>query len=320
MDSFFSGIIDCVARPSTSDTPVRVLRKSPSESPKCISSTDAADDLPLSSQSVATDTDSDTASLQAPPEHVRSVSSAASLSRLIVPVSSVLTAEGIILGNDRLCGTCGDCAACYDAPADDDAASAISAESIDDGIRRQFEAAFATFLYKNPSFTSMSHTTLQKLRSKLLKESARNVKAEAELRYQLADLREAKRDRELELQRELLVVTRAKAAREAELILRIQKTRRASMLLEGQLAEARGSSSPIPEADVAALSSPGAAAPWLDLGLTTPPTSPSMVGGDSYEDFKKEIQKNKMEQAHILAEMEKLKMQIAEEAVHATTP
>ena len=39
MDSLISGIIDCVARPSTTDTPVRVIRKSASESPTCISST-----------------------------------------------------------------------------------------------------------------------------------------------------------------------------------------------------------------------------------------------------------------------------------------
>eukprot|EP00585_Thalassiosira_rotula_P003757 CAMPEP_0196153126 /NCGR_PEP_ID=MMETSP0910-20130528/36631_1 /TAXON_ID=49265 /ORGANISM="Thalassiosira rotula, Strain GSO102" /LENGTH=40 /DNA_ID= /DNA_START= /DNA_END= /DNA_ORIENTATION= len=37
-----------------------------------------------------------------------------------------------------------------------------SSETIDNGVVRQFEAAFATFLYKNPAFTSMSHTNIQK--------------------------------------------------------------------------------------------------------------------------------------------------------------
>ena len=39
MDSLLSGIIDCVARPSTTDTPVRVIRKTASESPTCVSTT-----------------------------------------------------------------------------------------------------------------------------------------------------------------------------------------------------------------------------------------------------------------------------------------
>lgn len=308
MDSLISGIIDCVARPSTTDSPVRVIRKSASESPTCVS----ADPCMTSSESALhlgqhADSDSESSStIPAPPSNLRSVSSS-SLSRLMVPgseghmpLNSVLTAEGIIMGDDRNY-TCGDCTACYDANGDD---GTISSESIDTAVVRQFEAAFATFLYKNPAFTSMSHTTLQKLRSKLLKESAKNIRVESELRQQLQDFREGKRNREFELQRELLVVTRAKATREAELIVQIQKTRRASMMIDKKM----GNTSPLAAANSALynMSSP------VDL------TCPTNVGSDSFEEFKREIQKNKMEQAHILAEMEKIKMQIAQESVYGT--
>lgn len=217
------------------------------------------------------------------------------------PINSVLTAEGIIMGDERgyPCGTCGDCTACYEANGDD---GTIASESIDNSVIRQFEAAFATFLYKNPAFNSMSHTTLRKLRSKLLKESAKNIKVEAELRKQLAHLRDAKRNRELELQRELLVVTRAKAAREADLLVQIQRTRQSSMNLERTMRE------------------PPAATSWFGSGSGSSPTEtpPMITGSESFEEFQKEIMKNKMEQAHILAEMEKIKMKIAEESMNGT--
>lgn len=305
MDSLINGIIDCVARPSTTDSPVRVIRKSASESPTCVS----ADPGMASSGSevhlgqLGGDSDSESSShLPTPPSHMRNVSSS-SLSRLMVPgsevgytpINSVLTAEGIIMGDERgnfVCGTCGDCTACYEASGNDD--GTVSSESIDTAVIRQFEAAFATFLYKNPAFTSMSHTTLQKLRSKLLKESAKNIRVESELRRQLADIREAKRNRELELQRELLVVTRAKAAREAELLVQIQKTRQSSMMLDGKMGHPSSPSN------------------------MSVPNSPSIMGSESFEEFQREIQKNKMEQAHILAEMEKIKMQIAQESVDGT--
>ena len=43
------------------------------------------------------------------------------------------------------------------------------------------------------------------------------------------------------------------------------------------------------------------------------PTTPTDIlsGSDSFEEFQREIQKNKMEQAHIMAEIENLKLQIA---------
>ncbi len=248
---------------------------------------------------------------------------------LTSPINSVLTADGIIMGDDRhyIYGNCGvDCTACYDANHDDNAT--VSSESaIDTTVVRQFDAAFATFLYKNPAFTSMSHTTLQRLRSRLLKESAKNIKVEAELRTQLAELRDAKRNRELELQRELLVVTRAKAAREAELIIQIQKTRRASMMLDNKLksngvgdvgnVDATVSpSSPAPATDALSdnnnISSPGGCS-----SSTSPQTT--IRGSDSFEEFQREIRLNQMEQAHIIAEMEKIKRQIAEETLSCSS-
>jgi hypothetical protein len=45
-------------------------------------------------------------------------------------------------------------------------------------------------------------------------------------------------------------------------------------------------------------------------------TPPAIARSVSFEDFKKEMQKNKIEQAHVLAEMEKIKMKIAEESVN----
>jgi len=322
MDSLINGIIDCVARPSTTDSPVRVIRKSASESPTFVS----ADLGMMSYESAAhyllgaADSDSESSTHFIPPPHLRAVSSSSlSLSRLMAPgeatpINSVLTAEGIIMGDEKnfICGTCGDGTNCYDANGDD---GTTSSESIDTAVVRQFEAAFATFLYKNPAFTHMSHTTLQKLRSKLLKESAKNIRVESELRKQLADLREEKRNRELELQRELLVVTRAKSAREAELIIRIQKTRRASMMLDNNLV-ANGGNAHSPSTAYAA-SSPTSTS-FANAHYMSPTTYPTIAGSNSFEEFQREIQKNKMDQAHILAEIEKIKMQIAQDYVNGT--
>lgn len=280
------------------------------------------------------DSDSDSSStIPRPPAHVRGVSSSSTLSRLMVPgemptpINSVLTAEGIIMGGDSrgyMYGTtCGDCAACYDTPFGDE----VDEVPVDAAVVRQFEVAFATFLYKNPAFTSMSHTTLQKLRAKLLRESAKNMKVEAELRRQLADMRDAKRNRELELQRELVVVTRAKAAREAGLIVQIQKTRRSSMMLDQNLKE-NGDSSPTTATPDSPPGSPGGISSWLfgfgsgdssqSPANTATGSAPAINASESFEEFRKEIGRNKMEQAHILAEMEKIKMQIALESVNGT--
>ncbi|KAL7468750.1 hypothetical protein ACHAXS_008980 [Conticribra weissflogii] len=213
MSSLISGIIDCVARPSTSDSPVRVVRKNTSkttDSPKSV--LDPHILAPADSESTAT-------ASQQGSVYNASHPTVPGEATAVFPVS---TAEAVIL-----------------IPSENDAESeeagddfTTSSTSVDNAIRQQFEAAFATFLYKNPAFTTMSHANLSRVRSKLLKESAKNARAEAELRKQLSELRERKRKTELELQRELLVVTRAKAAREAELRHKIWKMRQASMSLD----------------------------------------------------------------------------------------
>ena len=118
---------------------------------------------------------------------------------------------------------------------DEDGDSQQTLNSIDQNVRQQFEAAFATFLYKNPAFTTMSHGNLTRLRSKLARDAAQNSAAEAELRRQLAMLKENKQKTELALQRELLVVTRAKATREAELQHEISKVRSESIAIDENL-------------------------------------------------------------------------------------
>lgn len=378
MDSLISGIIDCVARPSTTDTPVRVIRKSASESPTCISSTPVltssesgiylpgsggiGGEIEYCGGSIAHDESSEEStstshhnnSLGATPAVVdrdlsssqRSQRSSGSLSRLLMdgvaaasstiyntPIKSVLTTEGIITSDDNnarsFCGAYGlDCSTsdvfntnyspygCVGG-ADDEIASE---PPIDAHVVRQFEVAFSTFLYKNPAFTSMSHTTLQKLRARLLKESARNIKVENELRQQLADLRMAKREKELNLQRELLVVTRAKAARESELLIQIEKKRRACTLMfdtnntKALLSGANGGGDNASSSSLSHASSSTAVAGGVEIQnpLMSPTTPTDIVSGsDSFEEFQREIQKNKMEQAHIMAEIENLKLQIA---------
>ncbi|KAL7509132.1 hypothetical protein ACHAXN_006153 [Cyclotella atomus] len=189
MSTFLTNIIDCVARPSTSDSPVRILNSkhldSSAGSPICISA------IPTN--------ESDNNFLAA-----RSSSSTDNLATAAFPVATI---------------------------EDDD----ITLNSLEANVRQQFEAAFATFLYKNPAFASMSHGNLTRLRSKLARESAANSRADAELKRQLQILRENKAKNELELQRELLVVTRAKAAREAELRNCIYKLRCESMAIDEEI-------------------------------------------------------------------------------------
>jgi hypothetical protein len=207
MSTFITNIIDCVARPSTSDSPVRLLKAKSLDnvgggSPTCVSaSTDGSDNNSLLA---------------------RTSTSMDGVATAVFPVS---TAEAVDNDEDYLAS-------------DDNTLS-----SLDNNIRQQFEAAFATFLYKNPAFTSMSHANLTRLRSKLAKESARNARAESELRQQLDMLKENKRRTELELQRELLVVTRAKAAREAELRNQIWKVRLESMTLDEEMRRVKNDSS-----------------------------------------------------------------------------
>ena len=137
------------------------------------------------------------------------------------------------------------------------------------------------------------------------------MKMERELQKQLEELRETKFTRELELQQELLAVTRAKTAREAEMICLIEKTKRSSMMMDDHVVATNNSCS--------SLSTLGPSSASMSH-VAMSPNAPSMAGNtpSSYEVFQNEIKKNKMEQAHILAEMEKIKMQIAEESVNGT--
>eukprot|EP01082_Thalassiosira_pseudonana_P013216 g12170.t1 g12170 contig6:1365910-1366821(-) len=298
MSSFISGIIDCVARPSTSDSPVRILKKAP----KSDSPTSVAHALPSS--------DSDSTVGSTPLAAVPSTSSFISSSRFITPVEAtavypVSIPESVITipnGND------------------DDDCDDISSNSADQAIRQQFESAFATFLYKNPAFTSMSHTNLTKLRSKISKETANNARVEAELSRQLETIRESKRRTELELQRELLIVTRAKAAREFELRNKIRKARQVSMSLDEKIQLLKG------RIDGGENDSPSR---MSGSSLQPPPamsSCDSIGGGGMYNcsdlfpntmstesgTFQSDLHQSRMQYAHLLAEMHKLKVKIAE--------
>ena len=349
MDSLLSGIIDCVARPSTTDTPVRVIRKTASESPTCVSTTpgQTSSDSDLgylgSNCNAEVDEEEATSTTHDDNESEESTSTASNSRTFLgveqqvptnlalpdgetyIPINSVLTTEGIIMGGDRaFCGaTCGiaDMTSCYNDVVntgcvgtsttnnddDDDEERDIVSNPIDANITRQFDSAFATFLYKNPAFTSMSHTTIQKLRARLLKESARNIQIESELRTQLNELRQAKLDKELVLQRELLIVTKAKAAREAELLIQIEKKRRACALM-----------STIGRADESSLDE--VERQYQTMSSTMPTISTDLTRSHSFDEFQLEIQKNKIEQAHILAEISKLQIVIDEEENHQSCP
>ena len=340
MDSLLSGIIDCVARPSTTDTPVRVIRKTASDSPTCVSTTpgqtssdsiSSAHDVNESEESISTASNNNKNSRtflgveQHVPKNLALPDGETTSSSAYSPINAVLTTEGIIMGGDRaFCGaTCGiaDMTSCYNdvvntgcvGPSttnnndDDDEERDIVSNPIDANITRQFDSAFATFLYKNPAFTSMSHTTIQKLRARLLKESANNILVEAELRQQLNELRQAKLDKELVLQRELLIVTKAKAAREAELLIQIEKKRRACSLMS---TNGRADESSLDKVE----------RQYQIMSSTMPTTSTDLTRSHSSDEFQLEIQKNKMEQAHILAEISKLQITIDEEENHQSCP
>ena len=196
--------------------------------------------------------------------------------------------------------------------------------SMDQHVRQQFEAAFATFLYKNPSFTNMSLGNLTKLRSKLAKEAAKNSKAETELRRQLDMLKGNKQKTELELKRELLVVTRAKAAREAELRNTIWKVRLEGMAVEEEIRRVKSGKPQTPvaskealrEAQVAPVSpiSPGgmsytsASVSEFDYAASNPllmmPLSPDITHSES---FQAELNKTRIEYERLSREMEQLK-------------
>lgn len=391
MESLLSGIIDCVARPSTTDTPVRVIRKSASDSPTCVSTAPTlsmSGSYPIGyfdggcggvigvdggfyggedevkqqyTEEKKSSDESSSSSIASPPETIRCASNA-SLSRMLnggsgdplktvdeeggstiaaststfPPLNSVLTAEGIITGFDACGVDCTNATSCYnnvlgglttttrctrsidnDTDNNDDDVIMPSEPPIDANVIRQFEAAFATFLYRNPAFANMSYMTLQKLRKQLLKESVHNMKVEMELRQELAEVREAKRTREMELQRELLIVTRAKSARESELLIQIEKKRRASTLLNCKKTAINGGS--VGGGNTSYVSGGGSVS--SSGSSTTPilnsseqdilPTGGSLSQQSDLVEVQREIQRNKIEQAHVLAEIETLKLQIA---------
>ena len=359
MDSFISGIIDYVARPSTTDSPVRVVhKKSESEAPcESIDNDGGMESFEVTEISNLIDNDTESTSETDTWGQPSSLLSQFNVVQFNVPDvmrnNSVLTAEGII--------TCGDLA-CFNTMMDGDGdnnnrvITAIPEEptpSIETPVVKQFESAFAHFLYKNPAFSSMSYMTLQKLRSKLLKESAKNMKVEDELRKQLSALRESKQSREGELQRELLIVTKAKAAREAELQSYIDKTKHECAVIENMMltdvTNNNNKGSNTSSQHVTPLTrgrtdssitnaSPRSVFHAEFLPHTHPPghtyspghshspghhhspgnNTPWMIASSlSFDEFKREMYKNKMEQAHIRAEMELLKQKIAEQSVNA---
>jgi hypothetical protein len=343
MDSFISGIIDYVARPSTTDSPVRVVhKKSESEAP-CEESIDSDGGMEsFEVTEISNLIDNDTESTSAENDTWGQPSSLLSQFNVVqfnVPDvmrnNSVLTAEGII--------TCGDFA-CFNTMmgGDGDNNRAITAAipeeptpSIETPVVKQFENAFAHFLYKNPAFSSMSYMTLQKLRSKLLKESAKNMKVEDELRKQLSALRESKQAREVIENMMLTDVTNNNN--------KSSNTNTSSQHVITPLTRGRTDSSitnASPRSVFRAEFLPHAHSPGhtyspghthhspgqtyfpghsYSPGHTYSPgnNTLSMIAGSlSFEEFKREMYKNKMEQAHIRAEMELLKQKIAEQSVN----
>lgn len=286
MNSFLSNIIDCVALPSTSDTPVRILRKCYSGSSASVCAE------PLSSDDSA-------------------VSSVQNELGQAPEIKAVLTADGIIY--------VGDCVGpSFDDENDgdnndDDGDNVLDcslssfrlSRSIDDGTQKQFEEAFASFLYNNPAYSTMSYTTLTRLRQKLFTESERNVKKEAELRMQLEQLKESNRMTELMIQNELLAASTIKSSKEAELLKRIQESR------DDKADVGRYRSSPM-------LMSPADRVSPSYVGYSALETlyQPPLTSWPCEEEnYQAGMRKSKMEQAHIIAQMEKIKKEKMERVV-----
>ena len=196
---------------------------------------------------------------------------------------------------------------------DEDGDSQQTLNSIDQNVRQQFEAAFATFLYKNPAFTTMSHGNLTRLRSKLARDAAQNSAAEAELRRQLAMLKENKQKTELALQRELLVVTRAKATREAELQHVISKVRSESIAIDENLRRIKNGARPVTQhthLSSQMLSSPVSPLSPGNMSYTTIPEEdyPMLVLPEINDEdsFQAELNKARIEYERLSREMEVL--------------
>jgi len=284
MNSFLSNIIDCVALPSTSDTPVRILRKCYSGSSASVCAE------PLSSN------DSAVSSVM-PNQQENELGQAPE-------IKAVLTADGIIDVDDGVGPSIDD---------EDDGGNVLdcslnsfrSSRSIDDGTQKQFEEAFASFLYKNPAYSKMSYTTLTRLRQKLFTESERNLKKEAELRMQLEQLKESNRRTELLIQNELLTASTIKSSKEAELLKRIQESRDD----KADVGRYRSSSLLTSPADRVSPSYVGYSA--LETHYQPPITSWPC----EEENYQAGMRKSKMEQAHIIAQMEKIKKEKMEREV-----
>jgi len=289
MSIFINGIIDCIALPSTSDTPVRVLRKrtnsgtsSSTEVTEPKSPLDASGHSSVSSV-IPNAIDSDVG---------------------ILPIKSVLTAEGIIDDNDDDVAPTPE----VDDEIEEDSlafgmSSSRSYRSIDDSTSKIFEEAFADFLWKNPAYSSMSYTTLTRLREKLLVQSARNVKVEEKLRLELEKMKENNRRTELMLQKELLGESKnTKSIREAELLKHIQESRDDRTDVGRYHSSLLTTGSRVPPSYVG-YSPVDARYPSV---MPIPHHWQLSHEGDKYQEG---IRKSKMEQAHMIAELQKMKQE-----------
>jgi hypothetical protein len=285
MNSFLSNIIDCVALPSTSDTPVRILRK-------CYSGSSAS----VCAEPLSSD---DSAVSSVPPNQQENELD------LVPEIKAVLTADGIIYVDDGVGRSIDAESDDFDNVLDCSLSSFRSSRSIDDGTQKQFEEAFASFLYKNPAYSKMSYTTLTRLRQKLFTESERNLKKEAELRMQLEQLKESNRRTELLIQNELLTASTIKSSKEAELLKRIQESRDD----KADVGRYRSSSLLTSPADRVSPSYVGYSA--LETHYQPPITSWPC----EEENYQAGMRKSKMEQAHIIAQMEKIKKEKMEREV-----
>ena len=321
MDSLLSGLIDCVARPSTTDTPVRVVRKCPSESPTCISALMIEEEgngpeMPLqvlpatldcNANSIDTDSTRSGSNPPATPNQNHRRQSSDSLVRMTgsTSLNSVMTAEGLLFDESRnnfaSCVSCGDCSQ-FSTNGEDNADDS----SVDATVLSAFEVAFSTFLYKNQPFQNLSYRSLQKIRHRLLKESVQNAMATQELRQQLTQLRESKRSTELELQKELLAIVRSRTEKETHLRRQIAKARADCLRLDDQLLRttSAGSLSSSPSTPVHS-SVQTSSSPCSSLS-----NEPQVTKCLNFDELQ-----STMEQAHILAEIEKLKVEIANDSV-----
>ena len=293
MTSFLGGIIDCIALPSTSDTPVRVLRKRCSSSGSGQSSsievgvTEPVLPLDVSSHS--------TVSSVLPNAYEQEID--------IIPIKSVLTAEGIIADSDGC--------RCDDVEDEEDSLgfSSRSLTSVDDGTAKAFEEAFTEFLGNNPAYSSMSYTTLLRLREKLLVQSDKNSKAESEMRLRLEKMKEDNRRTELMLQKEMLGESIIKSTREAELLKHIQESRDDSANV------GKYHSSLLTNSTGSRISPSYVGYSPMAARYPAEVFSPQDWQMYHEEENYQGIRKSKMEQAHMIAEMQKMKKKKIEKEI-----